>query len=110
MRGDYRSTLTLSLCVAALCRATSLYAQPPEPIDYEAARLERAIAIGGAFSFLKFVKVGAGYAWTRHVALDGQDPGQGMADANALRTREIYGDPRFYWSISLIGWAPFQKE
>jgi hypothetical protein len=48
MMGGYRSTLTLTLCAATLWQATSLSAQAPEPINYEAARLERAIAIGRA--------------------------------------------------------------
>jgi hypothetical protein len=70
----------------------------------------RAVGVGFAFSFLRFVKIGGGYLWTRHTALDGQDVDQVLASKDALRTREAYGDPRWYWSFTLVGWAPFQKD
>ncbi len=68
----------------------------------------RAIGVGFAVSFLRFVKVGGGYLWTRHTALDGQEPDQLLASGGALRTREAYGGKRWYWSFSLVGWAPFK--
>lgn len=70
----------------------------------------KAVAVGAGFSFFKIVKLGAGFLWTRHKALDGQSVGDALADEKALKTRDAYGSPHGYVGLSIIGWPPFVKE
>jgi len=63
-----------------------------------------AIGIGASIGFVKF---GWGAAYTKHTVLDGLDPSATLKSADDLATRDTYGKPRQYFSVSLIGVAPF---
>jgi hypothetical protein len=65
----------------------------------------RAIGLGVGGTIFGGVKWGSGYLWTRHRVLrDGQEYGDVLPFADHLRTRETYGNGRFYVSASLTGW------
>ena len=68
----------------------------------------RALGIGAGLSVSVF-KLGYGYGWVKHQALDGQQLDDLLLDANLLKTRDVYGRPLPYWSFSVTGWPPFLK-
>lgn len=70
---------------------------------------DRALGVGQAVSW-KFLKLSVGVLWTRHKELgDGLALGDLLAAEGALKTRDSYGSPEFYFGISVTGWAPFKK-
>ena len=68
----------------------------------------RGLGVGGAVS-LRFIKVGTGLLWTKHIELNGQHVGQRLGTESDLRTRQTYGRGHWYLSVSLIGIPPFVK-
>jgi hypothetical protein len=69
----------------------------------------KAFAVGGAFSYSSF-KVGAGMLFTKHSDLVGQELDQHLPSADDLRTRETYGDPKLYLSVSVFSRPPFVQS
>lgn len=65
----------------------------------------KLMAVGTAASYRIF-KLGTGVAWTRHSVLSGQAVGD-VVQTEDVPTRETYGKPKLYLSISLMGLPPF---
>lgn len=63
----------------------------------------RAFGVGGGFS-VGPVKIGTGMMWVKRTALSGLTLGQVVPNPQYLLTRESYGKPLAYWSLSLFGW------
>ena len=102
MIGDYRSTTTIGLFVAALCQATSVSAQPPEPIDYEAARLERVIAIVRAAGAITLDGVLDEPAWATAPVAKGfiqNDPHEDQPATFDTEVRVLYDDEALYLGV-----------
>lgn len=68
----------------------------------------RALGVGAGVSLSVF-KLGVGYGWIKHQQLDGQRLDDLLTDANLLMTRDVYGKPLRYYSLSVTGWPPFLK-
>jgi len=67
----------------------------------------KSFAIGAGVS-LWFIKLSYGRSWTKHSVLSqGQRLNGTLTSADELATRDAYGRPLEYWSISLIGIPPF---
>lgn len=63
----------------------------------------RAFGIGGGLS-VGPVKIGTGVMWVKRSELSGLALGQVVPNPQFLLTRESYGKPLAYWSLSLFGW------
>ena len=61
----------------------------------------RAFGLGAAVSAGP-VKIGIGGLLVRHTALDGDTVAQRLPNAQFIKTRDTYGRPRFYASISIF--------
>lgn len=70
----------------------------------------KAVGIGAGVTFWRIVKLGGGLLWTKHKALDGQAPGDMLAAEGDLRLKDAYGKPKWYLSLSLVGWPPFLQK
>jgi hypothetical protein len=71
---------------------------------------DRALGVGAAISW-KALKLGLGAVWTRHTVLDGQEMDvTPLPSEGDLKTRSSYASPKWYVSISVIGWQPFVSE
>jgi hypothetical protein len=67
----------------------------------------KSFALGGGVSISVF-KIGYGVAWTKHTVLAKDQAINGtLASADELATRDSYGKPLKYFSISVIGVPPF---
>jgi hypothetical protein len=66
----------------------------------------KTLGVGGGVS-LGILKIGAGWAWQRHDELVRQEIDDVLASADLLKTKETYGRPKGYISISFMGWPPF---
>jgi hypothetical protein len=67
----------------------------------------KTFAVGAGFS-IGIVKFSYGRSWTKHSILDkGQVLNGTIASADDLSTRDSYGRPLKFWSISLVGLPPF---
>jgi len=102
MIGDYRFPIAISLCIAALFQATSVSAQPPEPIDYEAARLERVVAIVRAGGSITLDGVLDEPAWaSAPVAKDfiQNDPHEDQPATFDTEVRVLYDDDALYLGV-----------
>ena len=64
-----------------------------------------AFGVGAAISW-RFLKVGAGALWVRHLALDGVRSGAIVSDPSGLRLSDSYGSPTLYLSMSVFDWSP----
>ena len=56
------------------------------------------------------MKFGGGVMWTRHTTLDGQQMGGSLDSKDDLKTKDAYGNPNGYVSISIVGWEPFKAR
>lgn len=63
----------------------------------------KAFGVGGGVS-IGPVKIGTGMMWVKRTELSGLRVGQILPNAQYLLTRESYGAPMAYWSLSLFGW------
>jgi hypothetical protein len=66
----------------------------------------KMLGVGGGVS-LGILKVGTGFAWHRHDELVRQEVDEVLTSADLLKTKETYGRPKWYLSISFMGWPPF---
>lgn len=68
----------------------------------------KLMALGAAASY-RILKLGAGAAWTRHSVLADQTVGD-VVKSSEVPTRETYGKPKLYVSLSLMGLPPFLPD
>lgn len=70
----------------------------------------KALGAGVSYNF-QSIKIGVGALWTKHEVLDDdQRAGDLLMAEDELMTRDSYGSPEFFVSLSVIGWEPFVND
>jgi len=66
----------------------------------------RGFGVGAGFSW-SFLKLSGGAMWVQHEQLAGARPGDVLPDETYFRSRQSFGRPKLYISLSLLDTAPF---
>jgi hypothetical protein len=69
----------------------------------------RGFGVGAGVSW-SFLKLSGGAMWVQHDELAGARAGDILPDETYLRTRETFGPPKLYLSISILDTAPFARR